>query len=369
MLLVAQSPFRCSKEFLLQKQFSALALIILLTIKHLFGQVVNDNIENSILLEANIPISSSTSDCTLQWSCLNHKLTKKCIQYHNDQWFHFKVANDERSYINISKQDCRDLRGVQLLVIDGQPCQPETYKIIECTSLGNHDDIFISLDGLEQDKEYLLQIDGYLHDFCSFQIEYSNNPKGLPLGDQGMTPMKINAVTDLHIEISWDVPVTIARYIKKYEIYRRYDSSYKSEKIRDVTQDKNAFGSQRLDYLIDDILPDYGTFHYKIIGANDSDRILISSTMLDVPRPQALDEKVRKWVEIELTYTQDVKLKILIYDNVNYSLLYWCGFNYTSNNQIFKYNVENYLDQGIKDYRIEVERQDTNEKKTYIITK
>ncbi len=52
--------------------------------------MINDNIENRLELKMNEPRKSNTADCTLQWGCLNHALTKKLIQYHNDQWFFFK---------------------------------------------------------------------------------------------------------------------------------------------------------------------------------------------------------------------------------------------------------------------------------------
>ena len=34
-------------------------------------------------------ITSNTTGCTVQRACVDERLTGKCIEYHNDQWFEF----------------------------------------------------------------------------------------------------------------------------------------------------------------------------------------------------------------------------------------------------------------------------------------
>ena len=41
-------------------------------------------------------------------------------------------------------QNCRDVRGVPLVVLTGQPCQPATYRVLSCASLGTQDDVFVN---------------------------------------------------------------------------------------------------------------------------------------------------------------------------------------------------------------------------------
>ncbi|RZK33041.1 MAG: hypothetical protein EOO57_14025, partial [Hymenobacter sp.] len=63
------------------------ALFLLVSTAH--AQVANDNIENRRLLRAEETITSTTTGCTVQPSCVDERLTGKCIEYHNDQWFEF----------------------------------------------------------------------------------------------------------------------------------------------------------------------------------------------------------------------------------------------------------------------------------------
>ncbi|RYY21571.1 MAG: hypothetical protein EOO36_00355, partial [Cytophagaceae bacterium] len=135
------------------------------------AQVANDNIENRRLLRAEEVVTSTTTNCTVQRSCVDERLTGKCIEYHNDQWFEFRPPTAGTYFVNISGQRCRDVRGVQLVVLTGTPCQPSTYHVLSCTSLGTQDDLFVTLPNLQAGHPYLLDIDGYLKDGCRFNLQ------------------------------------------------------------------------------------------------------------------------------------------------------------------------------------------------------
>jgi len=62
------------------------------------AQVPNDNIENRRLLRAEETITSSTVGCTVQRACVDERLTGKCIEYHNDQWFEFRPPASPTRY-------------------------------------------------------------------------------------------------------------------------------------------------------------------------------------------------------------------------------------------------------------------------------
>ncbi len=349
-------------------------------------QVINDNIENRLELKLNKPLLSNTTDCTLQWKCLNHTLTKKLIQYHNDQWFFFKTTQLKKYFINVSSQECRDLRGVQLMVIRGIACVPESYEILKCVSLGDQNDVFLKLDNLKPDQEYLILIDGYLNDFCAFQIEFSDTSKGFPVEDKGLVPMKFAPVTDFHFEIYWSVPNSITNLIRRYEIYRKDDFEFKSQLIHEVPQGFNTKGTPRLDYVVEDILPDFGVYHYKIIGIGDKDRFLIGNKLLSYNRPPGYQkdskdtvlkmdsptstlENIQSWLEIDLHYPRACKLKISIFDASSQKFLRRLDFNYNPSNRLFKTNIKKFREQGIFYYRIEVVHEETANKKSHLIMK
>ena len=83
--------------------------------------------ENRRVVRAEETVASSTTSCTVQRSCVEERLTGKCIEYHNDQWFEFTLTILGRYFVNIDGQKYRDVRGVQLVVSTGQPCQSATY--------------------------------------------------------------------------------------------------------------------------------------------------------------------------------------------------------------------------------------------------
>jgi hypothetical protein len=350
------------------------------------GQVINDNIENRLELKLNEPRLSNTTDCTLQWKCLNHALTKKLIQYHNDQWFFFKSTTTEQLFINISGQDCRDLRGVQIMVIGGFACIPESYEILECISLGDQDDVFLKLDHLDTGQEYLVLIDGYLNDFCSFEIELSEIPKGFPIENSGLVPMELVPISDLHLEIFWSVPDSISNLVRQYEIFRKDDLAFNSLLIHEIPQGFNAKGAPRLDYVVEDILPDFGAYYYKIIGIGDMDRFLIAKRLLSYNRPPRYKadsissltntdssaskmENIQSWLEVDLHYPRACKLKISIYNASSQSLLKQFYFNYNPSNRLIKTNIKEFEEKGIFYYRVEVANEESGEKKSHLIMK
>ena len=117
-------------------------LVILALCRATIAQVVNDNIEHRIPLQINAsPYTSTTANCTVDRACISEALEGNCVKFHNDQWFWFKTGAAGTYYLNVSGQDCRDILGVQLMVIDGIPCQPETYQLVSCASLASQDDI------------------------------------------------------------------------------------------------------------------------------------------------------------------------------------------------------------------------------------
>ena len=171
------------------------------------------------------------------------------------------------------------------------------------------------------------------------------------------------------VEVGWRVPDTIASLVKKYEVYRLNETAFKSEKVHEINQSYNTHGIPRLDYVIDEVLPDYGKFYYKVIGVGDNDRMLISNSLIQYPRPKSDDKELKNWLEVDLNYPKGCKLKISIFDAKNHSLLYWMNFNYSSENRFFEYFIKDYRDEGITNFRIDILNLETGEKTSQLIIK
>lgn len=227
------------------------------------AQVVNDDIEQRIVLESEQTRTSNTTDCTVQWPCVDEALTGKCIKYHNDQWFEFTPKASVRYFVNIGGQKCRDTRGVQLVVMTGEPCQPSTYQVISCTSLGTQDDVFVTLNNLKAGQRYLLNVDGYLNDFCSFALTMSTIPKGLPVAE----PTDAEAVftpTQL-VTLNWTLPDSVIT--TRSHILRREARQKQATAVGEQPVMRSVYGGQQADYVLTDTLPGPGRYHYQVITA------------------------------------------------------------------------------------------------------
>jgi hypothetical protein len=99
------------------------------------AQVTNNNIQNGSQLVLDAAYTpSSTDHATVEWDCINRSLkaiTHKCLIYHNDQWFTFNATQSGKYYLNIALKRCRDSKGIQAIVLQGNPCITKQYEILK----------------------------------------------------------------------------------------------------------------------------------------------------------------------------------------------------------------------------------------------
>ncbi|RZK31882.1 MAG: hypothetical protein EOO57_15705 [Hymenobacter sp.] len=232
------------------------------------AQVANDNIENRRQLRAEETITSNTTGCTVQPSCVDERLTGKCIEYHNDQWFEFRPPAAGTYFVNIGGQRCRDVRGVQLVVLTGTPCEPATYRILSCTSLGTQDDLFITLPNLQAGQPYLLDVDGYLKDYCSFTLQVSGHARGIPAEPVPAIPATAPGTSRL-IELTWEVPDTLNAAMTHCRVLRREQRGFRAAEIRRVPLAHTTYGTRRATYTVTDTLPGVGQYLYQVVAEGD----------------------------------------------------------------------------------------------------
>ncbi len=333
-----------------------------------FGQVSNDNIENRLFLPIEKIHHSRTDSCTVEWNCLDKKLTGKCITYHNDQWFFFNSGKNQRLFVNINGQDCRDLRGVQLVILKGKPCQPETYELLDCVSLANQDDIYVELNPLSANTEYLINVDGYLEDHCQFDIQVSETPKGTPLE---VTPfLEIEAKQrGKKVYFSWQLPDSLQDAFRNFKILRRTGTTARSELIETIPTSRNAYGTAANFYDFEDSLEQVQIpYHYQVIATNwEGKEVLLGryfyvldalttlqttyKTSVEVPMPE-----VRRKTLIRVRVLHPVTREVLI-------LREW----ERKKRDKGTYTLPTYrlIQQKIKQFQVEVENLKTGEKSTH----
>jgi len=228
------------------------------------AQVTNDDIVRRRVLRAGETVTSNTTDCTVQWNCVDEKLTGKCIEYHNDQWFEFTPPTSGRYYVNISGQQCRDTRGVQLVVLTGTPCEPATYRVLSCASLGNQDDVFVTLDSLQAGRPYLLDVDGYLKDFCQFSLQVSDKPHGLPA--VAAPPLSsVPPTREKVVRLHWSLPDSLGT-ATHFRVLRREVAAFRATKRATLLVSRTTYGSNAQDFTWTDTLTAPGRYLYQVVA-------------------------------------------------------------------------------------------------------
>ncbi|MCA8832838.1 hypothetical protein [Hymenobacter pini] len=229
-------------------------------------QVPNDDIARRLVLQVEKPVASTTTNCTVQWPCVDERLTGKCIEYHNDQWFEFTPSVSGSYFVNISGQQCRDTRGVQLVVLTGIPCQPATYRILSCTSLGSQDDVFVPLQGLQAGQVYLLNVDGYLRDYCRFNLAVSSTAYGLPAASLPPAPAAPSAsrVVTLH----WTLPDSVSS-VARFRVWRREATAFRASSQAVVEVTRSTYGTAAPSYSWTDTVTAPGRYLYQIIAESE----------------------------------------------------------------------------------------------------
>ncbi len=232
------------------------------------AQVPNDDIANRRVLQLEEQVVSSTTGCTVQQACVDERLTGKCIEYHNDQWFTFTPTITGQYFVNIGQQKCRDVRGVQLVVLTGQPCQPKTYRILNCISLGTQDDVFVVLKNLQAGQPCLLNVDGYLKDFCQFTLQVSRQATGSPAWLLPLLATEALPGTNRVVHLEWTLPDSLAN-AAYCRVLRREAHAFRSSERGRVAVGRNTLGGQPSTYAVADTLPAPGYYLYQVMTAGD----------------------------------------------------------------------------------------------------
>lgn len=341
-------------------KFSSAVVVSLLLPFWVLGQTSNDNIENRIEIAEDTPLQSLTNGNTVQWNCVDEKLTGKCIKYHNDQWYYFTALNAAKQYINISGQECRDLWGVQLVVIDGIPCETESYNIITCVSLATQDDVFAELQGLVPGKEYLLNVDGYLHDYCSFSLELSLTPKGLPVIQEIQVEASDNIRNDT-LNYYWETPDSLMNSISLYSLYRRQANEVKFTLIKEFPAKQDAFGTARKSYKYSQlILPDNNPWTYKLIANKDGNTYVVDQ--FSASASWRTLSKVKYRIEPEISLTSETDISISLVDYIPGLELEKKNIHYVpgQSEQLY-FNITDYIKAGITRFMITVRNLDNGD--------
>jgi hypothetical protein len=237
-----------------------------------YGQVVNNKISQRIHLSPEgTPIQSTTAGSTVEWECISRQLTSKCIVYHNDQWFTFSTPDPGTYFLNVSQQVCKDLYGIQMSIIDGNPCDTENYIIKRCISKLRMDDIYVELGMLKANQLYLLNIDGFLGDYCTFDIQLSKKPMGIPEIIPSTTySHQLLPASENQVRIQWYAPDSLLSITRDFAVYRKERKEKKYTWLASKSIRSNTVGSFQHTYEYIDTLLVYGVYDFLVVAMGDT---------------------------------------------------------------------------------------------------
>ena len=321
-------------------------LLFVLTSSIVWGQSTNDNMAQAIPLSVNQSISSFTHGNTIEYFCIEPGLTSKCIKYHNDQWFTFVPEEAKPLYINITKQSCRDIYGVQLVVLTGELCTPKSYELIDCVSMGTQDDVYVEILNPKIGQKYWLLVDGYLHDFCKFDLGVSHQAEGMSAHTYAnMGEVGIHG-TGRIVELNWTIEDSVQA--ANSVIYRKRTNDFTYEIHRIVPVVRNAYGSAVSSYSIADTVNHPGDYMYRLVVED------FTGTQYQVSEvTKRVSSGAFHYINLPLDYDHHTKLLIRYY--ANNKILKVHTLEYSNKYEgLVPIVIDEFLDRSIHELEIEV---------------
>lgn len=318
-----------------------------------FAQVVNDKIDNRIELRLDsAPVYSNTHKATVEWGCINKALTNSCLVYHNDQWFYFTPTDSGKQYLNITNQQCKNFKGVQVVVIEGNPCETSTYNLIHCTSFTDQNDTFIELDSLKPGVPYLVLIDGFLGDQCDFQIQFSTRKAGFPIHRKSMDTLSLDLEQDSHLVLlNWSANQVQLEELNYFEIFRQRVNTPKAMELAKVSISTNALGRHIEHYAYTDSLSEPGLYVYQVIGVTKSgaDRIILDESRVSFFPAQQIKSVEERIIQFPVDFSGAVE--IVVADAIKGTALFGTTIK-ADQNRIVPLDVTPFVNRGYRFFRV-----------------
>lgn len=281
-----------------------------------YAQVSNNDFENRLHLSVDgDAIHSTTKASTVEWQCVNKSLTRKCLVYHNDQWFTFTSGNEEVLYINLSAQRCKRQLGVQLILIEGNPCTGQLFRIRQCHSKLPQHNTYVKVDSLKAGTTYMINVDGFLGDDCGFEIAVSRRANGFPLADAIPEEPDIDVRTvNRAVKLKWRLDED-EENTAGFVVVRNSGKAYQQSLERRQPVRRNALGAVEHQYFMEDTLTHSGFYQYKIYQEhrNSGELSLLSIQRVRYDEPVA-SIPTAGILTVPLAYAQGQPFEIIIAD-------------------------------------------------------
>jgi hypothetical protein len=332
-----------------------------------FAQVPNDNVRERILLSVDgRPFFTNTFHSTVEDACINRNLTKKCLVYHNDQWFYFTVTDSGRHYLNIGSQECRDKKGIQVVLIEGDPCVVSSYKLIYCLPQIPQEDTYLVLDSLREGTQYLVNIDGFLGDYCSFTVQVAHHASGLPIQPRQKDSLQLAIRTSgRRVELNWNADAPLLSALAGFDIYRRTNARPDAFVGTVNELRSNALGTFSTRYGFVDSVAAPGLYVYDVFGVHRAThelellmekQIWVSASIDALDRPGPRDYRIAIPVDVH----RKTAMVIHIIDITANQLLSYLEVVAARKQSAISIDLGSYVQQGTRNFHVRVFQKDAD---------
>lgn len=349
---------------------SLLVVWCLLSAGRVLAQVNNDNVANRIRLEPDAaPLQTTTASSTVEWGCLNQALTNKCLVYHNDQWYQFQVNEPQAYFLNISRLTCRSSNGIQIILIEGNPCETKNYRVLQCIRQIKNEEVFVPLGMVLADMPYLIEIDGFDGDHCDFDIQIARRPTGLPMKYEELKHSELgtsaSSQKDSLVDIAWRVPPGSVDQIDQFRVYLMKEQDiFRLE--RSLPSTKNAYGKPMDSYRLRDTLASPGDYLYRVLGypQNGQPLLMTEVRVSYVKRKKA--PAVSHSIVIDPPFSQLAEYAVRVYEGEQLSVIHAINGIYDPANPVpIEIDMRDFIAKGHRSYMVVLVNKATREAREY----
>jgi hypothetical protein len=221
---------------------------------------------------------------------------------------------------------------------------------VHCESFTNQSDTYIELKNLQEHTQYLINIDGFLGDLCSFSIAIADKPLGIPTASQlKKVQNEITAAAqDSVLTLSWQLPLVLNDSISYFNIFRKRETEKKFKLVNTRSSLGNARGKQQQMYTITDTLREFGEYRYMVIGVSPDDKTRWQIGEFNYRNKERI---VQYWLNIENTFNKKDDLTLTLIDASSGRILKhnYCEACIQRN---FLYNAKLWIETGTTRFRI-----------------
>jgi hypothetical protein len=141
----------------------------------------------------------------------------------------------------------------------------------------------MTLNNLKRNHTYLINLDGYLNDYCAFDIKISSTlPDFAVVRTEHKTEASLQLKND-SVYFQWKLDEDLQKLgIVEFEITRRFRTDKKAQSIATIGVERTVKGDYKEEYNYTDTISKEGIYSYKIIGKRtDGKKYLIKEQDLN----------------------------------------------------------------------------------------